>query len=291
MVTGATQTGSLRDSLDTAVDEARLVREYIGPMVVAAEKHTLSPNTGLDWKEVDISKMTATGITESTDIKDNAQQYVDTPRTVTPQLVGIHTFVTRRTRARIATVTLEKLGPVAQNAMNRKKDEDGLTILDSATTTGPGAGATVTSGNISAFKTQISSNTTEGAVGQIFTVAHGFQIKDFWDEITGGVGTSPIPQGITEAFLRNGFSGMLAGTIVLEDGNITIDSSADAKGGVFAREGVLLIQGLSPYALSEERPSIGGGGTSIYLYDEYAWAIRLQAWVKELYSDATTPTS
>ena len=100
MVTGTTSTDSLRDSLDTAVDEARLVREFIGPMVVAATKFTLSPNTGLDWKEVDISQMTATGITESTDIADNAQQFVDTPRTVTPQLVGIHTFVTRRTRSR-----------------------------------------------------------------------------------------------------------------------------------------------------------------------------------------------
>lgn len=291
MVTGPTQTGSLADSLNVAVDEARLVREFIGPMVVAAEKHTLDPNMGLSWKEVDISQMTATGITESTDIRDNAQQYVDTPRSVTPQLVGIHTFVTRRTRARIATVTLEKLGPVAQNAMNRKKDEDGLTTLDSATTTGPGAGSTATSGNIRAFRYQITSNATEGAVGRIWTVAHGFQIKDFEDEIVAGVGTTNIPVGITEAVLRNGFQGMLANTMVLEDGNITIDSSDDAKGGVFATEGILLIQGLSPYALSEERPSIGGGGTSIYLYDEYAWAIRLQAWVKELFSDAATPTS
>ncbi|KKK48525.1 hypothetical protein LCGC14_3144230, partial [marine sediment metagenome] len=115
--------------------------------------------------------------------------------------------------------------------------------------------------------------------------------EDFEDEIVAGVGTTNIPVGITEAVLRNGFQGMLAGTMVLEDGNITIDSADDAKGGVFASEGVLLIQGLSPYALSEERPSKGGGGTSIYLYDEYAWAIRLQAWVKELYSDAATPTS
>ena len=85
---------------------------------------------------------------------------------------------------------------------------------------------------------------------------------------------------------------MISGAQTYEDGNITIDGGDDAKGGVFAQEGIVLVQGRAAWILTKERPEIGGGATSVYHYDEYAYGERSSGnWLYEIYSDATAPTS
>ena len=291
MATGITHTSALTDSLPVVIASARIVREYEGPMPGLVDKVTLEGGTGLAWKEVSFAKMTAQAVGE-TEPLTNPQQAADTPFTISPTVVGIQTLITDRVAARLSKVAFAKLGSLAQNAIQRKKDIDGLTVLDGATVSQPGAGNVLSSGVVSAMVAQIEGNTTEPGVPPFRCVLHPYQVKDLYDELTAGVGTYPIAEGETARIFRDGFKGTISSASVFVDGNITIDSSSDSKGGVFAKEAIVLVQGKVPWTKTREEPHIGGGATSVWVYDEYAYGERSAGnWLKEIYSDTTAPTS
>jgi len=294
MAAGDTITQSLADSLDTVVASARQVREYEGVMPNLVDKVTLSEGTGTSWREISMAALSAQNITETTTL-DNPQQMSDTVFSITPTVTGIQTLVTDRVASRINSQTYAQLGSLAQQAIQRKKDEDGLTVLDGATTSLAGAGTSLASGVIAAAAYRISSNATEPGNPPYRCVLHGFQIKDLYDELTAHIGTAAAGEtsaGLTARVFEEGFRGKIAGVEVYEDGNITIDGSDDAKGGVFAQEAIVMVQGRAPRTATVRREDIGGGATVVYLYDEYAYGERSSGnWLFEVYSDATAPTS
>lgn len=290
MASGYTTTGSLADSLPTVLHEARLVREFEGVMPQLVDKQTLPEGTGINWNEVSYAALTAQEVTETT-VLNNPQQISDTLFTVTPIITQIQTFITDRVRQRITKNGFALLGQLAQNAIQRKKDTDGLTMLDGFSTSLCGAATTLSSGHIAAGATRITGNTTEPGVPPIRCVLHPYGIKDLFDELVAGVGTSPVPEGPTATVFSNGFKLPVAGAEVYADGNITIDSDADAKGGIFAMKGLLIVQGHAPRAETRREPHIGGGGDSVFLSDEWAYGERQDVWGCELYHDATAPTS
>lgn len=291
MATGMTTTGSLADSLPVIIDGARIVREYEGVFMRTTDAQKLPEGTGLQWDEISLAQLSAQDITENTEL-DNPQQLEDDILRATPEVSGIQIRMTDRARIRIDKKVAAKIGVLGQNAIQRKKDRDYIALLDSATTSLSGAGSTLAAGVIGAAAARIKGNTNERGVGPIFTVLHPFQIKDLQDEITSGVGTYTIPTGMTEQVYRQGFNGTVYGTNVFEDGNITIDGSDDAKGGVHAREGVVLVQGRSPWAKTVRQEHIGGGAEDMFMYDEYVFVERSSGnWLFEIYSDATAPTS
>lgn len=292
MAIGWTITGSLGDSLDDIRSSARIVREYEGVMPQLVEKQTLGEGIGLSWQEITYAQLTAQAITETTTL-DNPQQIADSLLSITPQVVGIETFITDRVRARINKKGFGKIGSLAQNAIQRKKDEDGLTIFASATgTADPGEGNTLTSGHIAAASYKITSNTTEPGHKPIRCVLHGFQLKDLFDELVAGVGTYVLTEGPTARVFASRFELPIAGCEMYEDGNIAINGGGDdATGGVFAQEGIILVQGRAPRVVEVRNEKRGGGGNHVYHYDEYAYAERQSAWVYMMTSDATAPTS
>ena len=291
MATGLTTTGSLADSLPTVIDAARIVREYEGVYMRTTDAQKLPEGTGLKWDEISLAALTAQSITETTEL-ENPQQLSDSILSAEPALAGIQIRITDRARIRIDNKVAAKIGVLGQNAIQRKKDQDYLSTLDSATTSLSGVGTTLASGIIGAAASRIKGNTTERGMGALFTVLHPFQIKDVQDEITSGVGTYAVPQGMTEATFRQGFNGTVYGTNVFEDGNISIDSSDDAKGGVHAKEGIVFVQGRSPWAKTVRKENIGGGADDMFMYDEYVFVERSAGnWLYEVYSDATSPTS
>jgi len=294
MAAGWTTTGSLADSLDDVRSSARITREYEGVVPQLCDKKTLGEGIGLSWQEITYAQLTAQAVTENTEL-DNPQQIADSLMTVTPTVVGIETFITDRVRARISKIGFAQIGTLGQNAIQRKKDEDGLTLFASgATTSEPGAGVTMTSSYVASAKYNISSNATEPGNPPYFCVLHGFQIKDIFDELVAGVGTYAVPEGITARVFQEGFKLPIAGASVFEDGNISIDSSADAIGGVFAKEAIVLVQGRSPRVVDVRNEKRGGGGFHVYHYDEYAYGERPSAgygWLYRMTSDATAPTS
>ena len=295
MAAGDTITQSLADSLDTIVASARSIREYEGVMPNLVDKVTLSEGTGTSWREISMAALNAQNITETTTL-DNPQQMSDTVFSITPTVTGIQTLVTDRVAARINSQSYAQLGSLAQNAIQRKKDEDGLTVLDGATTSLSGAGTTLASGVIAAAAYRISSNATEPGNPPYRCVLHGFQIKDLYDELTVNVGTAAggeLTEGLTARVFAEGFRGKIAGVEVFEDGSITIASSTDdAKGGVFAQEALVLVPGRAPRTATVRREDIGAGATVVYLYDVFAYGERSAGnWLFEVISDATAPTS
>ena len=290
MASGNTTTGSLADSLPTLIASARIVREFEGVMPQLVEKQTLGEGVGLSWHEVKFEKLTAQDITETT-VLDNPQQISDSLFTVTPTVCGIETVITDRVAARISKNAYAKIGALAQNAIQRKKDEDGLIMLDGFENSYAGAGTTLTSGHLSAAMALITGNATEHAKPPYRCVLHPYQIHDIEDEIVAGIGTYVVNEGLTARVFSEGFRGMIAGAQIYPDGNITIDSDADGKGGVFAQEALVLVQGRAPRMVAERAEEIGGGATKVYHYDEYAYGERLDTWGTEIYSDCTAPTS
>ena len=287
-----TNTGSLSDSKQLIIDSARITREFEGVYKRTCEMQKLDENTGLTWEEILLGQLTAQGITETTEL-DNAQQITDSIIQATPQMVGIMTCVTDRVYRRMPRNVIAKMGPLAQNAINRKADEDYLAMFALATTTLAGTGTSLSHGHLAAAKARIKSNVTEGAIGEINAVHHGFVIKDLADEIRAGVGTYVIPSGMTEDVFKRGFvGGTLDGVNVWEDGNIAINATPDARGGVHAKEAILHIQGKGAWTETNRRGDLGGGADEMFYYDEYAYLERgAGQWCYGLLNDATAPTS
>jgi len=262
-------------------------------MTKLVDKVTLAPNTGTIWNEISLAALTAQAVTESTEL-DNPQQLSDTLFTVTPTVIGLQTLITDRVGRRLSKKSVAKFGSLGQNAIERKKDADGLTAIDGFTTQLGSSGGTLTTGHIRAAHYRISSNTTEPGMAPFYAVFHGFQIKDIEDEIlkpSSGALAEQLRQGPAADTFRNGFSGNVGGVAIHEDGNLAISSNA-AKGGVFAKEALVLVQGHRPRSEVRREPHIGGGATSVFLYDEYAYGERSSGnWGFEVISDATSPTS
>ena len=293
MAAGDTITQSLADSLDTVVASARQVREQEGVMPNLVDKVTLDEGTGTSWREISMSQLTAQAITETTRL-DNPQQMSDTAFAITPTVVGIQTLITDRVASRVNKKSYAQLGSLAQNSIQRKKDEDGLAAIDGATTQLNTANSALASGFIAAAVYQISSNATEPGNPPFRAVFHGFSLKDIWDELTAAIGADNRADinGITARVFTEGLRGKIAGCEIYEDGNLTIDGDGDAKGGVFAQEAIVLVQGRSPRTATIRREDIGGGATVMYLYDEYAYGERSAGnWLFEVIADATAPTS
>ena len=286
-----TDTGSLADSKQLVIDSARIVREYEGVWSRTTDVQRLSENTGLSWEEISLAQLSAQAISETT-VLENPQSITDALFTVTPTMTGINVIVTDRVYRRMPKSVIAKMGALAQNAIDRKKDEDYLATFATATTTLSGTGTTLASGIIDAAKSRITSNTTEPAMGTIVTVLHGFQIKDIQDELKSGVGTYAIPSGITEDVFRRGFSGTVGGINVYEDGNIAITATPDARGATHAREAIVMVQGMSPRSTTRRREEIGGGAEEMFIYDEYALGERSPGnWLYGILTDATAPTA
>ena len=291
MASGWTTTSALADSLDDIRSSARITREMEGVVSQLVTKETLGEGIGLSWQELTYAKLTAQAVTENTEL-DNPQKISDTIMAITPTMVAVETFLTDRVQARINKKGFAKIGVLAQNAVERKKDEDGILLFATFTgTSDPGAGVTLASGFIASAAANIRGNTTEPGKDPIHCVLHPFQIHDLYNELVANVGTGILTEGPTSRVLQGGFDLPVANVKIYPDGNITIDGSDDALGAVFAKEGVILVQGRAPIIKTVRNEKRGGGGEHIYHYDEYAYGERQAVWNYSMQSDATAPTS
>ncbi len=289
-VSGNTITSSLADSLPTWIMSARQVRENEGVVVQLVDRQKLGEGLGLTWREVAFDQLNASAISETT-VQENYQELSDTKIEITPTIIACPTLISDRVARRISKIAFAKIGGLAQNAMQRKKNADGILIFDGFSNSHPGSGSTtLTSGHISAGMAIITGNATEPGNPPYRCVLHGYQLRDIDDEILAGVGTYPIAEGLTARVFTERFRGMIAGAQLYEDGNISVASN-QAKGAVFAREAIVLVEGKSPRAVAVRREDIGDGATIVYHTDEYAYGERLDTWGVELFSDATVPTS
>ena len=289
MPTGNTTTNILTNSLDSIVASARSRREYEGVVPQLVDRVDLDANSGVSWKEVLFEQINAMAITETT-INNNPQQYDDSALTITPQMVQILVAMTDKTRRNLSTKALAQVGKLAGDAMMRKRDEDGLTAMDAFTQLGT-ANTPIETSDVASSRYNITSNTTEPGAMPISGVFHGFCMKDFFDELVGGLGSYPVPEGATADVFKNGFNLPIANVTIHEDGNIAIDSSDDAKNFVFSKQGVILVNGMTIKTETERKPGVGGGADYLYMTDEYAYGLRASGvGGREIIGDATAPS-
>lgn len=290
---GNTTTGSLADSKQTIIDSARIIREFEGTFMKTTEAHTLPKGTGMGWEEISLAAISAQTVTENT-VLDNPQEFSDSLLSLTPTMSGLNYVITDLVYQRLPALVTGKLGQLGQNAIQRKKDQDYLAIFATATTTLCGTGATLQSGHLRAGRARIRSNTVERAMGPINAVLHGYGIKDIEDELLSGVGTYNIPDGLSKDVWLNGYVGQMksGGVGVWEDGNIAINATPDARGGIHAKEAVLMVQGFSPRTATRRREEIGGGADEMFHYDDYIFGERGGGqWLFGLLHDATVPAN
>jgi hypothetical protein len=266
MATGETISTTLSGAMPTVIQQARAIREYEGTFNKTTTKHTVGAGEGGTFNEFQIAQIDAQDITETT-VMNNPQQFAGTLLSQSPTMSQIMVKVTDRTYHRIAKVVSSKLGGLAGMAMKRKRDEDYLSLFAGfATTASPGSANPLSFGHISAAVALAENNATEGATSQIYSVLHGYGIKDIQDEILAGVGTYNIPTGMTEATYRKGFVGEVAGSVVFRDNNITIDATPNARGATHAKEGVYQIQGMTYKVKERYDPAYGGGAQEVFLW-------------------------
>jgi hypothetical protein len=287
MAAGNTTTGSLADSIDVIQASARSRRQYDGVMPQLVDRVELDANTGTTWREILLANLSAQAVTENT-VLDNPQQYDDSAITITPEMIQIQTFISDKSKRNINNKVLAQMGKMPGEAMMRKKDEDGLTAADASTQMGA-AGTPVQTGDVAAARYIITSNATEPGPLPISGVFHGFCIKDFYDELVGGLGTYPVPDGATATVFQSAFTLPIANVSIHEDGNISIDGSDDAKNFVFSKSAWILVEGMTIRTESKREPHIAGGGDSLFMTDEFAYGLRLANWTREIIGDATAP--
>lgn len=294
---GETTTSVLADSLPTMRMAARLVAEQTqGNLRETVDRQVLGKNVGNTWSEVDFAKMTAAGISETTDLINNPQELSDTLRTISPSDGGIHILVTDRVLDRIFSqaASVVRTGVLAMNAILRKNNLDGIVLGRSATTDMGAAGAPLTGTLVRHTYYRISSNTTEPTrIGPYHLQHHGFSLADIDDELSAPMGTHPITAGLTQEVIERAYATsprMLGNVNIHENGDMTIDASDDSEGFVYSRDGIIHVEAAGVRVKPMDRPNIGGGATSIFTYWEYAYGQR-GAGIKlfSITADATAP--
>ena len=292
MATGPNTVGTFSDSLDDVRSSARTIKEFANIMGRLVDTTRLEANIGLDWKEVLLNKLSASNITELTDLEENPQQIVDSLFTIRPTLVGMSVFTTDLVKLRITKKVAEKLGVLMEQAMARKVDVDIIAAAQGATTDLGTANNPMSSDLVSAAVSIIRGNTTEPWDGAVATVMKTFQLKDIQDEGVSGFGTYPVSGGVTEAWLRKGFKGDLFDSAVYTDDNISVDSSDDAVAFVFASgpgSAIVHVTGQESRYVTERKEGIGSGAEIMYATNQYGLGIRQQAWIRAITADASTP--
>ena len=288
MAAGRTTTTSLSESQDTIAASARSRRQYDSVIPQLVDVIELDANTGTSWREVLFANLTAQAVTEST-VLENPQQYDDSAITITPALVQIQTFISDKTMRNTNSKALAQMGKMPGQAMMRKRDEDGAAAMDASSQLGA-AGTPIQAGDVASARYIITSNATEPGPMPVSGVFHGFVIKDFYDELVGGLGTYPVPEGATATVFKTGFTLPIANVSIHEDGNISIDSADDANGYVFSKMAWVLVNGMTIKTETRREPHIAGGGDSLFMTDEYAYGLRLTNWTRRIVADATAPS-
>lgn len=288
----STTTDALSDSLHTVVAEARRTREHQPGFQRTVMNVSLAEGTGLNWREVLMAQLNAFSVTEDQEF-DNPETITDSVISFRPQGVIVQHFILDEVGRKISAKAFAQLGPLAQEAIERRKDEDGLLTLNTFSTQLGTANTAPQSGHVSAGISRILGNATEPGDGPYHAVNHPFCIKDLQDEFTAPLGTYPISDGMTSAVLKGGFMtvGQLYMATMHMAGNLSIDSADDAVGGIYAEGAAVMVQGAAPTVVAVRNEKRGMGGTDMIHRDQYVYGIRNQNWGFSWIGDATAPTS
>ncbi len=287
-----TDSSNLSDMSRTVVATALANVEPAGPVRSLVNNVTIENGA----KQVNLplwGRMTANPLTEGVDISSPTQASV-TVRNLTATEHGLLTFVSDRLSRQNNENVLAEVGQMQGLAVGRRLDLDLVALFDGVSKSFPGAGADGNFADIAGATSYLKTDNNSAfgaAVGTVNGVFHAEQIRRFVTEAAGipsvGLDTNaPIPQGMSADVIENYFRGneRLFATRIWEDGNISRDSSGDAKGAVFIEKAFALAVANEVY--SESGRHITLRGEQIVTVMEWGELEIVDEWATEFYSKA-----
>ena len=294
MATGLTLTGSssLSDMSKIIVAESIDNVEPSAPMMDLVMRYDIEAGS----KQINVpiwGRQSAVALTEGVDLSV-PQQVTATVVSLTASEHGILSFVSDRLRHENNENVLSAVGTMHGRAVGRLLDSDLLTLLDSFSTSKPGAGSNATfqtiAGAVSLLRTD---NATFGpAPSKPNAVLHPEQIRRLTQELagiqaggTGAAAGAVVPEGPSAEVISSYWRGNdpIFGVPIYEDGNIdNTVSSTNAKGGVFAREALALA--MENEIAAEEERDASLRGTEIVTVGTWGESEIVDTWGVEILS-------
>jgi len=230
-------------------------------------------------------KVTAYSLTEG--VAMGEQAWSDTDVSITPGEVGLKVIITKAALKRGPASLERDLADECNRAIAYKLDYDLLALLDGFSSSKGSANAALTVAHLQQAISMVQGNATEPGPPPYFIVLHPYQLYDIGAAI--GVGaTYPVPTGISEEVLRHWVHiPVLLGATVFYDGNIVVDASDDAKGGVFSKSAIRLCVTQEPEPVQEYIGDLRA--TELDVVMEYGYAEWSDSMGVEIYTDAGTP--
>lgn len=293
-----TTIAELQDTVDTIHEKALLTSQFGNPMAALC----WNVNKGKGHSTVDIPYfgiVTANTLSEGIDMT-SSETMQDTNVQITLNEVGAKIVLT--------DVALEDdkeelqgiAGKMLGNAVGKKQDTDLLGTFASATTSVGASASTLTMGFLAAAKAILSGNaeSTGGPAPVPYVVVlHPFQSLDIVDvvtpllpAITTTAGGGSLSTPFTDDVLRNYTIGRLFGMNIIEDGNISINTTPDARGAVFAQgdQGAIILATARNWAVKPERDE-SLRGWELNCVGRYGVGQYLAGWTVGVLTDAATP--
>lgn len=322
MATGTTAVAQLDNMRRTMIAEAQLVQEHKEVMAKLVATRRLPKQQGTTYNMPYLGAITAASLTDGVEF-DSPQQITDTNVSFTPAEVGVQVLWTKRLNLVITEDFPRLAADLMMNAIEYKRDTDLLGQLDSFAGIAGAAGTAFHHGlaaaAVNAVREGRTANVTSGTVvartgarttgdpptGQpISIVLHERNRYDLTVQYGGlaavaqgtavavGTAQSSVGAGGTGSYEQRWretyFTGFkIMGAEVYVDNNLTIDSSDDIKGGVFAREAIqhITFQGVQDYQVTTD----DGRAVKHTIWVDYGYGEYNDAWGRELYIDCTAP--
>jgi hypothetical protein len=287
-----TNVADLDSLIQVIVGEMRFTARHAVPMANLVTRVDMPQHRGSPFDLPKLGTLTAIELTEGVD-QTSFESVSDTDVSIDPTEVGVFVGLTDRAMRRAPEAFEAAVAGEAARAYAYKLDLDLLRQLDSFSTSLAGAGNAIAIGHLSAGRSLVKGGSEPGQ-GPVHVVLHPYGIKDIVDDLVPGA-SNAIPAGIsddvTRQYLTENYVGRtkLYGMNIWEDGNVEIDTSDDAKGGLFCENAIFLAITLEPTEEKQRDASLRGD--ELIVVGEYGFAEWLDAGGVELYHDATAPTA
>lgn len=230
----------------------------------------------------------AASLTEGVDLS-SVQQLVANSLSVTPAENGILVTLSKRLiRRQGDRDVVSGAGTMIANSLRRLMDVDVISLYDGFSKSTPGASTALDIthffGGVAYLLTDNDSSYGPAPL-PIRASLHIEQISDIVDQLTD---QSPrgTTTGLTDSVLQNWWRGndRLYGVQIFHGGNISRDSSDDAKGGLFAQNALALVMANEMEITEDEDPSLRA--IEYGAFQEWATGERADSHGVEIYSDA-----
>ena len=308
----------LDGSLPTLYSEFNLLYDATGTMKSMATHLKLKKHEGASKNVNNYGRVVAYNVSNGVDITQ-AQDLSDATTSYTPGDVAVQVLLSRQTMDQIQDPDVEgRTARMLSNAYDLKEDADGAAQLVSFTNALGAAGTVLSPGHaLAAQVRQMTGNNRsnpEPFPGPYYMALHPYQAivlagrviplsnvptgTNVYGVNTGAhVGTT-VTNGSSNAWakeiLMEGLNaiGRFAAATVKLDANIPVDSSDDASGAYFSKEGLIYVLEERPRLAPQRDDQSMRGAVELNLWGSYAWGLyRAGASGTELLFDASNPTS